>query len=368
MFKKIISLIVVATFFIACGGTDTNEPNTPTDNFDRGALLKNIAENIIIPSFDNFDTKLKTLKTKTTAFTSNPTNGTLTEVRTAWLEAYKAWQYVEMFNIGKAEELQFLSHFNIYPVTVADIEANVVAGTYDLNHSNNHDAQGFPALDYLFYGVANSDNEIIAKFSTDANATNYKKYLTDIITKMTTVTTAIVNDWKGSYKNTFISSTDNTKTSSLNKLVNDFIYYYEKGFRANKFGIPAGNWSPTPLPEKVEAFYKKDVSKELASEAFKAVQNFFEGKKFGGATTGQSFKTYLEYLKRQDLVSKLESQWKIADTQLNTLNNNFYQQITTDNTQMTKAYDEFQKAVVLLKVDMLQAFNVIVDYRDADGD
>ena len=35
---------------------------------------------------------------------------------------------------------------------------------------------------------------------------------------------------------------------------------------------------------------------------------------------------------------------------------------------MTKAYDELQKVVVLLKVSMLQAFNVNVDYVDADGD
>ena len=35
---------------------------------------------------------------------------------------------------------------------------------------------------------------------------------------------------------------------------------------------------------------------------------------------------------------------------------------------MTRAYDELQKAVVLLKVDMLQAFSVNIDYVDADGD
>jgi hypothetical protein len=35
---------------------------------------------------------------------------------------------------------------------------------------------------------------------------------------------------------------------------------------------------------------------------------------------------------------------------------------------MTNAYDELQKVVILLKVDMLQAFNVNVDYVDADGD
>jgi hypothetical protein len=55
-------------------------------------------------------------------------------------------------------------------------------------------------------------------------------------------------------------------------------------------------------------------------------------------------------------------------TQIETLENSFATQIDTDNTAMTMAYDELQKAVVLLKVDMLQAFNVSVDYVDADGD
>ena len=35
---------------------------------------------------------------------------------------------------------------------------------------------------------------------------------------------------------------------------------------------------------------------------------------------------------------------------------------------MTEAYDALQLVVVALKVDMLQAFNVSVDYVDADGD
>jgi hypothetical protein len=50
------------------------------------------------------------------------------------------------------------------------------------------------------------------------------------------------------------------------------------------------------------------------------------------------------------------------------LDANFYNQIGGDNTQMTLAYDELQKVVVLIKVDMLQAFNISVDYVDADGD
>ena len=46
-------------------------------------------------------------------------------------------------------------------------------------------------------------------------------------------------------------------------LVNDFIFYYEKGFRANKFGIPGGVFSSTPLPEKVEDYYSKSNSRHI---------------------------------------------------------------------------------------------------------
>lgn len=373
MIKKGIILVVGVLFLYACSGSSSsNNPdengNGKKDNFDRGTILTNVANNIIVPAFENFNTELEKLNTNVTAFTTSPTTATLNEVRTAWYNAYKAWQHVEMFNIGKAEEFQFVNHFNIYPVTVKDIEANITEGTYDLKHPNNHDAQGFPALDYFFYGIADSDEGIIAKFSTDAKANGYKKYLTDVMAKMTSITKEIVTSWKGNYKNTFVKSTDNTATSSLNMLVNDFIYYYEKGLRANKIGIPAGNWSATSLPTKVEAFYRKDISKELTLEALTAVQNFFEGKAFNGTTTGQSFKTYLEGLNRSDLATKIINQLKKGRAEVNKLDNNYYQQIKTDNTKMTKAYDELQKVVVLIKTDMLQAFNVTVDYIDADGD
>lgn len=367
MMKRILSFFVLISLVLACS-SGGNEPSGPTDNFDRSLVLKQAAEKIIIPAFQNFNTKLSTLKTKTTAFTTTANATTLNEVRIAWLAAYKAWQHVEMFNIGKAEELAFVNHMNIYPVTTGDIDTNIANGGYDLNHPNNHDAQGFPALDYLFYGVGANDTAILEKYTTNANAAKYKKYVTDVVAKMSDITTQIITDWNGGYKTTFINSSGNTATSSLNKLVNDFIFYYEKGLRANKFGIPAGNFSATPLPNKVEAFYRKDVSKELALEALSAVKAFFNGYEFNTTTPGSSFKAYLDALNKSDLVTKINNQFDAAKNQINTLNANFYQQINSDNAQMTKAYDELQKAVVFLKVDMLQAFNVSVDYVDADGD
>lgn len=366
--KKGLLLLVIAVLGVACGSSGSDTPSTPDDTFDRGKILTNVADNLVIPAFTNVQTKLSTLKSKATAFTTTATSASLNEARTAWLDAYKAWQHVAMFNIGKAEDLEFVNFMNIFPVTKADIDANIASGTYDFNSSNNHDAQGFPALDYLFYGVGANDTEILAKYTTDAKAANYKKYVNDVISKMIEVNDAVLNNWKGSYRDTFVKSTGNTATSAFNKLVNDYVFYYEKRLRAVKVGIPAGNFSSTPLPEKVEAFYRKDVSKALALEALKAVKNLFNGTHFSGSTSGDSFKSYLEALDKGSLVGLINGQFDIAKTQLESLNDNFYWQVTNDNTKMTKAYDELQKAVVLLKVDMLQAFKVTVDYVDADGD
>jgi hypothetical protein len=40
-------------------------------------------------------------------------------------------------------------------------------------------------------------------------------------------------------------------------------------------------------PEKVEVFYKKDLSKELLNTALKASQDFFNGKHFNSTATGE---------------------------------------------------------------------------------
>jgi hypothetical protein len=42
--------------------------------------------------------------------------------------------------------------------------------------------------------------------------------------------------------------------------------------------------------------------------------------------------------------------------------------VETNNVAMTEAFDTIQQAVILLKVDMLQALDIRVDFVDADGD
>ena len=75
---------------------------------------------------------------------------------------------------------------------------------------------------------------------------------------MLTNTNAIVADWQNE-KNNFINSSGNSATSSLNKLTNDFVYYYEKGFRANKIGIPV----ESGMLGKLMNMVLKDITEEI---------------------------------------------------------------------------------------------------------
>lgn len=371
MFKKSI-LILFSTFFILSCGSDDSSPDTSSDGFDRALILTNWADNIIIPVYEDLNTKLEELVNQKELFNANPNPTQLQNLRTAWKDAYLVWQHAEMFNVGMAESINYVFQMNVYPTNVQDIQANILSRDYDLSSVNNNDAVGFPAVDYMLYGLADTDAEILNWYTTSAEAEAYKMYLSDLTTRMKSLTQTVLDDWKNGYRDNFVESTDNTATGAINIMANDFIFYYEKGFRANKFGIPAGNFSPNPLPDRVEAYYKEDFSKTLALEALLAIEHFFNGIAYNTRIDSDSFDDYLGYVNTissgEDLNVLINDQFEESRSKINMLNDSFVQQIENNNVAMTEAFDAIQMGVVLLKVDMLQALDISVDFVDADGD
>lgn len=364
-------LLVLAASIVACT-SDSDNPQESSDNFDRGAMLVNWADNIIIPAYASFNTKVSSLNTRITEFTTNPTVQNLQTLRSAWKEAYVSFQNVSMFEIGMAEELRFRNRLNVYPADAAQIESFIESGVYDFSLPSTIDKQGFPALDYMLNGLAETDTEIVAFYTSNTNAEGYKNYLQNLSETIFSLSNEVLTSWTGGYRDTFVANTSSSASGAVDKLTNDYIFYYEKSLRAGKVGIPAGVFSTGTLPQNVEAFYKKDISKELLLEAITASQNFFNGTSFIGNSNGQSFKTYLDYLNTikngENLSALINDQFAVAKSKANELNPNFVQQIETDNSKMLSTYDELQRIVILLKVDMVQAMNVSIDYVDADGD
>ncbi|WPR70075.1 imelysin family protein [Flavobacterium sp. NG2] len=367
--KKLIFLFSLITLLAACS---SNEGSGDSDNYDRTALLTNWANNIIVPSYTNYQAKVQTLVTDAATFNSNPTEANLQTVRTSWLEAYKAYQYVQYFSFGKAEEIYFKERTNTYPTDVTGINANITAGSYNLSLISQTSKQGFPALDYVLNGLGTTDTEIVSYY-TNTNATKYKQYLTDLVTALKSNADTIVADWNSSYKASYIANNGKSITSSVSITINSFIETFEKNTRAGKIGIPAGLFSGgTVHPEKVEGYYKKDVSKILCEVAVHAAQDFFNGKSFNNSSEGASLKSYLNFLNvvrnNQNLSDIINTQFETSFTKIGLLSNNFSNQISSDNSKMITAYDSLQQNVVYLKLDMMQALKITVDYVDNDGD
>lgn len=365
--KKFVSLVIILALAAACSSSD-GEPTEVADNFDRSEMLANWADNIIVPSYEAYVSAVADLKVSADAFNAQPNLTNLENLRGKWLSAYVAFQNVSMFEIGPAESISLRNNTNIYPSDVNEIEGFVASGDYNLELPSTIDAQGFPALDYLLFGIADTDAEILAKLSSSSYAT----YLNSLVERLESLASEVLGEWNGGYRDTFVANSGSTASSSVNKLVNDYLFYYERSLRAGKIGIPAGVFSGNPLSDRVEGLYSKVYSKQLFNAALDATINFFEGQHFGSTTTSNSIEQYLHYLSElngtEDLSVSILNQFEAARSVADQLNDDFFSQVENDNSKMLQAYDELQKNVILMKVDMFQKLNVRIDYVDADGD
>lgn len=368
---KISRFLLLSLFvFAACTSDNgSGEENGGGENsFDREAMLANWADNIIVPAFNNFKSSTQDLQDKTNTFTTNPSEENLVQLRLAYKKAYLDFQTVSMFEIGKAEELNYRNFLNTYPADVNTIISELESGDYNLSLPSTYNEQGLPALDFLINGLADNDLEIVSIYSS----AEYKSYLLDVSKRINSLTGEVNASWQGPFRDNFVNNTSSSSTGSVDKFTNDYVLYFEKFLRSGKIGFPAGVFTGEPSPGNVEALYSEGLSKELYIQSVKSVQDFFNGKYFESNQSGPSYKQYLDYLDSmkdgQELSNLINSQFSSILNQGSGLDQSLKSQVQTNNTEMLEAFDELQKQVVLLKVDMMQALSISVDYVDSDGD
>ena len=378
--KNIFYTLLILSILSSCSSDNVGNNNPPGDGFDRGAMLDNIVSNIIIPSHEDLLLHLNELDSSVSNFVNNTNSSTLQDVREKWLSAYKIYQHVEVVSATEiGEQIFYGTKMNSFPTKNSLIDLYVNMGSWDLeNNSQLFQAQGFPALDYLLYGLESDSNDIINNYT---DGSNHLLFLQDVIDVMITNTETVINSWK-SDKASYISSDGSSQTSSTDVLLNNFSYYYEKDFRTYKFGLPLGIWvDDVKRPEKLEAFYNGVSQKILALEALTAIEKFFSGTSYDSQSQGESFKTYLQYLGEDNLVSNIEGNFTNARNMINILGKSFINEVnlcsgvTKDDYEagyaqcnMFDAWYSIQVNVAEFKIDMFNAFGVGLTYSSGDGD
>ena len=373
--KKAGLAILIGTSIWACSKEENSVTEQTDLNKDRKAVLVHMADNIIIPSYAGFKVKFDAMSAKSAAFTAKPDIAALTEFRQAWVDAYNEWQKTEVFDFGPASRNGITNYYNIYPTSVSGINNYINNPAENFEVTASYDKQGFPALDYLLNGVGKTDADIVAWYNAPTDGPKRIAYIKRINDHMDALLKTVISEWSGTYYTNFTTKTGTDIGSPMGEVVNSFVLHYERYIRSGKIGIPSGAMqNGVVAPEKVEAFYKKDISQILAKTAHQATVDFFNGKDVKTGSNGPSLKSYLDGLGAKDATSGtklseiINAQFEASRKKLDALKPNLYQEVLTNNQAMKDTYAEMQKVVRMLKVDMTSAMSITITYTDNDGD
>ncbi|QXD16124.1 imelysin family protein [Rhodocaloribacter litoris] len=356
----------------SCDSSPSTSEPPPDATFDRSAMLENYGRTIILPAYETLKQAVDALQAAATTFAGNPTASNLAALRERLKAARLAWQDAALFQFGPAESVTLRATLNTYPADEAKIEANIASGNYVLGTIDNRAAVGFPALAYLLYGPGSTDEEILAAYTNDAQASGRMTYLQDNVTFIKAATDATFEAWHadgGNYIGTFLSpeKAGTDVGSALGMLVNAFILHYERFIRDGKIGIPAGVRSAgVPRPGSTEAFYG-GYSAELAVAGVRATRRLFLGNSRSGAE-GPGLDDNLRFLGAETLADQITTELDEAIAALEALQDPLSTQIESDLEPVLTAFTELQDVVVLLKADMTSVLGITITFQDNDGD
>jgi hypothetical protein len=286
------------------------------------------------------------------------TDGTgLASVKSAYLEAYLAYQSVAVHDYYATANVDLVNTTNLYPVDVNLLNELIENGSYNFNTITQQRANGFPALDYMLYGV----DDVVSTFSNDPKRV---QFLLELVNAMKDKADSLVDRWTGSLKENFINNGGVELGSSVSVQLNNSLIYYEDHIRGNKVGLPIGLSSPndTPIdpdPKKIEAYYQAlqegndNISLILLQAAIEEMEDIYLGTTSSGED-GISYEDLLLDKGQESLDTDIKAQFQAIYDQINSRSS------ISGNENL---YNSIQALVTLYKSDLFPVLNV----QDADG-
>ena len=366
--KRFLCLYGVVLGFLFLPSCGPEEP--PIDSVEYGDLFENVADNMIVPRYAQFQSNLLALQARLIAFDASDVQS-LISLQSQFNTTYLSWQSVSAFEFGPAAEYSALLRINCnsFPANPFTIEENIQMETYNLDFPSNYQAKGLPAFDYLLFHA--DQNELLLELNDPSRIA----YLQDCLTDMQGRVDEVVNAWD-SYRDIFVSSYGNDQSSSLSLLFNYFLYDYEQ-IKRNKFALPAGFATNFGIPldadtSMVEGHYSK-MSFQLMDANLAALQNVYLGIGEDGVDGVGIFEKLKEYNAQStvvdgDLAVAIQEQFSVCRETVNQYTNDLPFEIVNNSLQIQETSNELQKMVPMIKNDMRSYFSVTVTLGDSDGD
>lgn len=348
--NSILFILLFTSFFVAC---NKSKNKTEEIDFSKASMLQNVADEIIIPNYEQLESGVLNFEQKHNDFINSPSLSTFDDLKQSWKELYLSWNAVSMFDFGPAKDVALTGAIGTFPTDTVQILNNINNGGYDLATASNLKAIGIPAFDFLLYR-STAYNDYISDQA-------YQEYAGVLISKMKNEISTVLNSWKSTYKSTFINSTGTESSSAFSMMVNAFIKNYED-VKWSKLGIPLGKQTlDIQQPQYIESRYSK-FSFELFLKNIETLSLVFKGGE------GVGFDDYLIALDRSDLSNSIVTTFNQIEVKIKSFTTDFESALSSQTSELDELYTLIQNFTVSLKTDMTSAFGVLITYQDNDGD
>jgi predicted lipoprotein len=355
--EALLLSLLLTCFIISCdSGEGALNLNGQDDHIE---LLTNQINDVIIPSINTYNNNTKALFESSTLFCESKNEKNLNILIEAYKNSYKSFQSAALHNYYANINYDLVNTTNLFPIDTLLLAEIITSKTYNFSSESQKRANGFPALDYLFYSSMNP----LDSFILDENRCDYVLELSE---SMANKANQLYSMWTGSLKENFIGNDGIEIGSSVHVQLNNVLSYYEDHIRENKVGLPIGRIGPldSPIesdPTKIEAYYHSQYdgndlfALSLVRESIQEMEDLY----LGGNTS------------RNDLINSGYDRLLISrghtevDSDIKTQFDLIYAKIDerTSITGNTDLYDAIQGLITIFKSDLFPLLNI----QDADG-
>ncbi|MCX6141338.1 MAG: imelysin family protein [Candidatus Kapabacteria bacterium] len=354
---------------VICACDDSGN-STQVDRFDRQAMLKGVADKLIIPSFAELHARATEVVEQTIALADNstPTVVEIERLRKSVSSLTVQWQKVISYNFGPAEGPlgTLVENVSTFPVNTSAIETFIAEG--DTTFQNfRRDTRGLSALDYLLF---NGTAEEVTTALRDVVGANRRSYVKAVANAILVEVSIVHSAWVGPYRQSFIDRSGTDAGSSLSLVFNHFNIGYEllKNFKiALPLGKRAGQSTTEPL--RVEAYHQA-TSLQLARAQFDAVVDLW----YGRTATGDTFPSFRAYLKTvaygDRLIADTENQIIAVTSAFDALgtSTSLSVLVSTNPGAVEPLNTQLQKLTRFFKSEMSSLLGISITYSSGDGD
>ncbi|TAK19187.1 MAG: hypothetical protein EPO40_34960 [Myxococcaceae bacterium] len=341
---------------------------------DRNAVLRDLADNVLIPTCARYGTSARALATALDALCASPTAGLLGQARDQWWATRLAWKEAQVFQAGPFEALRMQATVDWYLVDASAVEATIEGGdplTVDSVASLGANRRGLPGLEVVLFDGAIADEALVARLRGGASPTRRCQYLVAVGEQVARTSEAFVAAWQpdgGAYGRTLATagqgSTIATTREAVDLVVNQLSNTLET-LEVTRLSIPEGSRSGgTPQPDRVESSRSNASVAEVAA-GLRGVRAIYLGTY--GARSGLGL-TSMVAARSPSLDRSVRAELDACEASLRAITLPLQRAVLEQRPSVDAAVTELGRLKRLLRVDVANLLGVTISFNSNDGD